>query len=61
MKCTNNEGTEVYHPYYNLGNSEITMLSVTDGSTQYTKMNSYMVIYSFVAKVPSDCISIYPS
>lgn len=39
--CTNNEGTEVYHPYYNLGNSEITMLSVTDGSTQYTKMNSW--------------------
>lgn len=39
--CINNEGTEVYHPYYNLGNSEITMLSVTDGSTQYTKMNSW--------------------
>ena len=39
--CTNNEGTEVYHPYYNLGNSEITMLSVTDGSTQYTKLNSW--------------------
>lgn len=39
--CTTNEGTEVYHPYYNLGNSEITMLSVTDGSTQYTKLNSW--------------------
>ena len=39
--CTTNEGTEVYHPYYNLGNSEITMLSVTDGNTQYTKLNSW--------------------
>lgn len=39
--CTTNEGTEVYHPYYNLGNSEITMLSVTDGTTQYTKLNSW--------------------
>ena len=36
--CTTNEGTEVYHPYYNLGNSEITMLSVTDGNKQYTKL-----------------------
>ena len=39
--CTTNQGTEVYHPYYNLGNSEITMLSVTDGTTQYTKVNSW--------------------
>ncbi len=39
--CTTNEGTEVYHPYYNLGNSEITMLSVTDGNTQYTKLNTW--------------------
>lgn len=39
--CTTNQGTEVYHPYYNLGNSQITMLSVTDGSTQYTKLNSW--------------------
>ena len=39
--CTTNEGTEVYHPYYNLGNSEITMLSVTDGNKQYTKLNKW--------------------
>ena len=26
--CYVNEGTEVYHPYYNLGNSEIKNLSV---------------------------------
>ncbi len=39
--CKTDEGTEVYHPYYNLGNSEITMLSVADGSTQYTKLNSW--------------------
>lgn len=37
--CTTNQGTEVYHPYYNLGNSEITMLSVTDGGTEYTKVS----------------------
>ncbi len=39
--CAATEGTEIYHPYYNLGNSQITMLSVTDGSTQYTKLNSW--------------------
>lgn len=39
--CSTNQGTEVYHPYYNLGNSQITMLSVTDGGTQYTKLNSW--------------------
>lgn len=39
--CTTNKGTEVYHPYYNIGNSEITMLSVTDGSTVYTNINSW--------------------
>ncbi len=39
--CKTDEGTEVYHPYYNLGNSQITMLSVTDGSTQYTKLDSW--------------------
>lgn len=39
--CRTDEGTEVYHPYYNLGNSQITMLSVTDGSTQYNKLNSW--------------------
>lgn len=39
--CRTDEGTEVYHPYYNLGNSQITMLSVTDGSTQYTKLDSW--------------------
>lgn len=39
--CYVNEGTEVYRPYYNLGNSQITMLSVTDGSTQYTKLDTW--------------------
>lgn len=40
-KCTTDQGTEVYHPYYNLGNSEITMLSVKEGSTQYTQLNKW--------------------
>ena len=28
--CTTNQGTESYHPYYNLGESEITNLRVKD-------------------------------
>ena len=28
--CTTNQGTESYHPYYNLGESEITNLQVKD-------------------------------
>ena len=38
-KCYVTEGTEVYHPYYNLGNSEIKDLVVSDGiSTYYTTL-----------------------
>jgi len=37
--CKVTQGTEVYHPYYNLGNSEIKDLSVSEGNTQYTKMS----------------------
>lgn len=35
-KCNVNQGTEVYHPYYNLGKSVIKDLTVMDGNTQYT-------------------------
>ena len=35
-KCNVTQGTEVYHPYYNLGNSFISNLSVSDGQTDYT-------------------------
>lgn len=37
-KCNVMEGTEVYHPYYNLGMSVIKDLTVMDGNTQYTKL-----------------------
>ena len=34
--CYTNEGTECYHPYYNLGNSNITNFRVRDLTTTYT-------------------------
>ena len=39
--CTTTQGTEVYHPYYNLGNSEIKNLTVSEGNTQYTTLSSW--------------------
>ena len=39
--CNVTQGTEVYHPYYNLGNSQIKDLSVTDGTTKYTSLLSW--------------------
>ena len=38
-KCNVTQGTEVYHPYYNLGNSVIKDLTVMDGSTQYEQLS----------------------
>ena len=40
-KCNVTQGTEVYHPYYNLGNSEIKDLTVTEGNTKYTTLNRW--------------------
>lgn len=40
-KCKVTQGTEVYHPYYNLGNSEIKDLAVSDGNTQYTTLQKW--------------------
>lgn len=40
-KCNTTQGTEVYHPYYNLGNSKITDLSVSENSTEYTTLSSW--------------------
>lgn len=39
--CYANEGTEIYHPYYNLGKSQITNLSVSEGTKKYTTLNSW--------------------
>lgn len=35
-ECLTNQGTECYHPYYNLGNSSITNLRVSDKTSTYT-------------------------
>ena len=40
-KCNVTEGTEVYHPYYNLGNSKIKDLTVTDENIQYTTLSNW--------------------
>ncbi|NLC88266.1 MAG: DUF2207 domain-containing protein [Clostridiaceae bacterium] len=39
--CSANQGTEIYHPYYNLGNSVIKNLSVMDGSTPYKTLSKW--------------------
>lgn len=38
-RCNVTQGTEVYHPYYNLGNSTIEDLTVMDGNTQYDQLS----------------------
>lgn len=39
--CYANKGTEVYHPYFNLGNSKITDLIVSEENETYTTLNSW--------------------
>ena len=39
--CKTSKGTEVYHPYYNLGNSEITNLTVSEDGTEYTTLSTW--------------------
>ena len=39
--CNTSSGTEVYHPYYNLGNSVISDLSVVDNGTTYSTLSSW--------------------
>ncbi|MCL2859594.1 MAG: DUF2207 domain-containing protein [Oscillospiraceae bacterium] len=48
--CNATQGTELYHPYYNIGNSNISNLTVTNGNTQYTTLSSWNVNASFSAK-----------
>lgn len=40
-KCNVTQGTEVYHPYYNLGKSTIKDLTVTDGNIQYEALQNW--------------------
>ena len=39
--CSTNQGTEVYHPYYNLGNSQITNLRVYDKTKTYSNTGTW--------------------
>lgn len=45
--CNVSQGTESYHPYYNLGNSEIIDLSVSEGNQTYTTLPSWNTSASF--------------
>ena len=49
-KCNVTQGTEVYHPYYNLGNSEIKDLTVTDGNSNYTTLSSWKTSGTLASK-----------
>lgn len=40
-KCNVTEGTEAYHPYYNLGNSTITNFTVTENNLKYTALSTW--------------------
>ena len=48
--CYTNEGTECYHPYYNLGNSKITNLSVSDQTQTYSTQSYWDTEDSFSQK-----------
>ena len=48
--CYSNQSTEIYHPYYTLGNSEITNLSVSMNSTQFETLSSWDTSGSFDEK-----------
>ena len=39
--CSTNQGTECYHPYYNLGNSKITNLRVYDKTKTYSSTGTW--------------------
>lgn len=48
--CNATQGTEVYHPYYNLGNSKITDFIVKEGNQTYTTLSTWNVNSSFENK-----------
>ncbi len=39
--CNVNQGTEVYHPYYNLGESQIKNFKVKEGSREYSNIGTW--------------------
>ena len=48
--CYSDSGTEVYHPYYNLGNSQIINLSVKEGSDYYSTISNWDTSANFSDK-----------
>ena len=48
--CNVTQGTESYHPYYNLGNSKISNLSVTEYVRTYITLSSWNTSASFDSK-----------
>ena len=49
-ECSASQGTEVYHPYYNLGTSKITNLQVSEKGKTYTSLNSWNTSGSLSSK-----------
>lgn len=49
-ECSASQGTEVYHPYYNLGNSEIKELTVSEKGIQYQTLLSWKTSGSLESK-----------
>ena len=49
-KCSASEGTEIYHPYYNLGNSQIQNFSVTEGNSTYETLSYWKTSGSLSSK-----------
>lgn len=45
--CNATQGTEIYHPYYNLGNSKITDFTVSENNTTYTNIEKWNTSASF--------------
>ena len=48
--CQASNGTEVYHPYYNLGKSKITNLTVSDSGVDYQTLSSWSTSGSLQSK-----------
>ena len=48
--CQASSGTEVYHPYYNLGKSKITNLTVSDSGVDYQTLSSWSTSGSLQSK-----------
>lgn len=48
--CQASSGTEIYHPYYNLGNSKITNLTVSDSGTTYQTLSNWPTSGSLQSK-----------